>query len=108
MSDKIDRLSELNPSVRFARSATRHRIPKNSTRHVIENYRLCIEEPPPVGGPSRATRIIYLGEDQHGRALEVMAVEGEGGELLVIHAMELRKKYRKRYVEAGDDEVQDS
>jgi hypothetical protein len=26
-----------------------------------------------------------------------MAVEGKHGELLVIHAMELRDKYRKRY-----------
>jgi hypothetical protein len=35
-----------------------------------------------------------------------MAVEGEHGELLVIHAMNLRKKYRKRYEEPGDDQVQ--
>jgi len=26
-----------------------------------------------------------------------MAVHGKHGELLVIHAMELREKYRKRY-----------
>jgi len=53
-------------------------------------------------------RIVYLGDDDRGRALEVMAVEGEHGELLVIHAMELRDKYRGRYEEAGDDQVQDS
>lgn len=42
-------------------------------------------------------RIVYLGDDDHGCALEVMAVDGKDGEMLVIHAMELRDKYRKRY-----------
>jgi hypothetical protein len=85
--------------VRFARSATRHRISKDRIRHVIDNYRVRFEElPPDTGGaPARATRVVYLGDDDHGRALEVMAVEGKHGELLVIHAMELRDKYRKRY-----------
>lgn len=86
--------------VRFARSTTRHRVSKDSTRHVITNFRLRFEEPPPPGGRARSTRIVYLGEDAHGRALEVMAVEGDNRELLVIHAMPLREKYQKRYQEA--------
>ncbi|HYB23913.1 MAG TPA: hypothetical protein VED41_08965 [Solirubrobacteraceae bacterium] len=45
-------------------------------------------------------RIVYLGEDTQGRALEVMAVDGINDERLVIHAMPLRKKYRVRYDEA--------
>jgi hypothetical protein len=32
--------------------------------------------------------------------LEVMVVEIENGDQLVIHAMQLREKYRKRYEEA--------
>jgi hypothetical protein len=32
--------------------------------------------------------------------LEVVAVEGPGGELIVIHAMALRKKYEAQYEEA--------
>ena len=97
MSDIIARLDGSN--VRFARSATRHRISKDRIRHVIDNYRVRFEEPPPdAGGASaRSTRVVYLGDDDHGRALEVMVVEGKHGELLVIHAMELRNKYRKRY-----------
>ncbi len=85
--------------MRFARSATRHRISKDRIRHVIANYRVRFEEPPPdvEGARARSTRVVYLGEDDHGRALEVMAVEGKDGGLLVIHAMELRDKYRKRY-----------
>ncbi len=87
--------------MRFARSAGKHRISKDSSHHVIAHYRARFEEPPPPGGPaSRSIRVVYLGEDAHGRALEVMAVERDGGDLLVIHAMPLREKYRKRYEEA--------
>lgn len=50
---------------------------------------------------ARSPRAVYLGDDDHGRALEIMAVEGKQGELLVIRAMELRDKYRKRYEDAG-------
>jgi hypothetical protein len=87
------------PNVRFARSATRHRISKDRIRHVIANYRVRFEEPPPdtEGARARSTRVVYLGDDDRRRALEVMAVEGKDDELLVIHAMELRGKYRKRY-----------
>ena len=96
MSDKTCG-SWSNPEVRFARSATRHRIPKDSSRHVIANYRLRFEQPPPPGASLRSTRIVFIGEDRHGQVLEVMAVEGEHGMLLVIHAMKLRDRYRKRY-----------
>lgn len=97
MSDRIAKLD--GPKVRFARSATRHRISKDRIRHVIASYRVRFEEPPPYteGARPRSTRVVYLGDDDHGLALEVMAVEGKHDELLVIHAMELRDKYRKRY-----------
>jgi hypothetical protein len=100
MSDKIAKLE--TTKVRFARSATRHRISKDSVRHVIASYRVRFEQPPPARewARARATRIVYLGDDDHGKALEVMAIEGERGELLVIHAMELRDRYRKRYEDA--------
>ncbi|HXM87350.1 MAG TPA: hypothetical protein VN889_06925 [Solirubrobacteraceae bacterium] len=97
MSDKIDTFD--GPHVRFARSATRHRISKDCIRHVIANYRVRFEESPPEteGARARATRIVYVGDDDRGRALEVMAIDGERGELLVIHAMTLRERYRKLY-----------
>ncbi len=41
-------------------------------------------------------RILYLGDDETGRALEVLTVLMEDGEL-VIHAMDLRTKYRSVY-----------
>jgi hypothetical protein len=45
-------------------------------------------------------RLLCLGDDAEGMALEVMVVEGSKGELVVIHAMELRAKYRDQYEEA--------
>jgi hypothetical protein len=43
---------------------------------------------------------MFLGDDKDGVALEVMAVELEGGDLYVIHAMGLRERYPPRYGEA--------
>jgi hypothetical protein len=45
-------------------------------------------------------RLVVLGDDADGKELEVMAVEGPKGELIVIQAMELREKYRAQYEEA--------
>lgn len=99
MSDKIARMFA-SGGVRFARAATRHRVTKDSIRHVVANHRVHFEETPPTGGlGSRSTRLVYLGEDARGRALEVMAVELSDGDLLVIHAMPLRARYRGQYEE---------
>ncbi len=46
------------------------------------------------------TRLVFLGEDPQGEPLEVMAIQLPNGGLLVIHAMSLRNKYRRRYEEA--------
>jgi len=97
MSDTIAKLD--NPNVRFARSATRHRISKDRIRHVIAHYRIRFQELPQVGLGQRSVRIVFLGIDANGQELEVMAVELESGDLYVIHAMPLRKKYRTRYEE---------
>jgi hypothetical protein len=88
--------------IRFARAATRHRVSKDSVRHVIANHRAHFEEPPPTDAPGgQSTRLVYLGDDADERALEIMAVELPSGHLLVIHAMPLRAKYRKQYEEVG-------
>jgi hypothetical protein len=97
MSDTIAKLDD--PKLRFARSATRHRISKDRIRHVIANHRVRFEEPPQKGLGQRSVRIVYLGTDSQGQELEVMAVELEAGGLYVIHAMPLSKKYRAKYEE---------
>jgi hypothetical protein len=61
---------------------------------------LRLEQDPPADAPESASlRLVFLGDDEEGIALEVMAVELEDGALLVIHAMPLRDRYRKQYEE---------
>lgn len=99
MSDKSAMVSRM--SVRFARSATKHRISKASIRYVITHCSLCFEESPPASHSEvRDRRLVCLGDDPYGQAVEVIAVEGEKGDLIVIHAMALRDKYRAQYEEA--------
>jgi hypothetical protein len=100
MSDKTAKVGD-SSRVCFARAATRHRVSKDSVRHVIANHRIHFEEPPPLGSPGpRSMRLVYLGDDADGQPLEVMAIELPTGDLLVIHAMPLRAKYRRQYEEA--------
>jgi hypothetical protein len=46
-------------------------------------------------------RLLFLGDDATGRALEVIAVE-ERDRLVVIHAMDLRAKFRRLYEEGTE------
>jgi hypothetical protein len=88
-------------NLRWARAATKHRISRERSRHVIEHCGLRFEQDPPADAPENASlRLVFLGDDEEGIALEVMAVELEDDALLVIHAMPLRDRYRKQYEEA--------
>lgn len=87
--------------LRWARSATKHRISRERSRYVIKHCGLRFEQSPPAGAPAGAApRLVYLGDDADGVALEVMGIELEDGSLLVIHAMALRDRYRDQYEEA--------
>ena len=44
--------------------------------------------------------MLILGDDQAGVALEVLAVEDARGDFVVIHAMKMRRRYRRQYEEA--------
>jgi hypothetical protein len=48
-------------------------------------------------GPSEL--VLFLGPDANGVPLEVLAIELPAGELLVIHAMRMRRLYRQAYAE---------
>lgn len=88
-------------NLRWARAATKHRISRERSRYVIEHCGLRFERDPPVEAPENASsRLVFLGDDAEGIALEVMAVELEDDALLVIHAMPLRDRYRNQYEEA--------
>ncbi len=81
--------------VEFTQSARRHKIGKARVRQVLANPvvvdRIVEEHDPRV-------RLLILGDDDTGRALEVIAVE-EDEVLVVIHAMDLRQKFRALYEE---------
>lgn len=68
---------------------------------MIEHCGLWFEIPAPTGSTAGSdVRLVFLGDDNTGTALEVMAIKLENDELLVIHAMELRPRYRRQYEEA--------
>jgi hypothetical protein len=81
--------------IEFARSARRHRVGRVRALHVIANP---VVEVTVAGEEGQADRLVYLGDDATGRALEVMAVPIEAG-ILVIHVMDLRPKWRPLYEE---------
>lgn len=85
---------------RWTRSATKHRISRRRTRFALEHCLLILKEDPPSERPSAtAPRLVFLGEDSSGTALEVIAVKTDKGNLLVIHAMPLRSRYQDAYEE---------
>jgi hypothetical protein len=71
--------------IRFTQSARRHRIGRASARHV-----LATTDPTPVTTSSGAKAWLYVGPDERGRELEVIALEVADAAqpyLLVIHVM---------------------
>lgn len=85
----------------WARSATKHRISHERSRYVIKHCGLRFRQEPSAGARAGAsTRLVFLGDDMEGVALEVMGVELEDKSLLVIHAMSLRDHFREQYEEA--------
>jgi hypothetical protein len=86
--------------IRWARSATKHRISKKRIRHVLEHCRVILEEDPPVRHSTvPETRLVFLGEDPTGEVVEVIAIETSHANLMVIHAMRLCPRYRRTYEE---------
>lgn len=81
--------------VEFTSSSRRHKVGRARIRQVMADpvavVRIEEESDPRV-------RLLYLGDDATGRALEVIAVE-ESDRLVVIHAMDLRDKFRTIYEE---------
>jgi hypothetical protein len=89
----------------WTHASRRHGIARKDARYVIEHCGLVFTVPAPAGSLAADDRLVFLGDDQSGRALEVIGVEMESpvaGEqhLRVVHAMELREKYRGQYEEA--------
>jgi hypothetical protein len=86
--------------IRFAQSATKHGITEEDIGYVIRRCGLYFYVPPPKGSPYRSERLLFLGDNQRGVAIEVLATRTEHGDLFVFHAKKLSKQYRARYEEA--------
>lgn len=80
--------------LRFTQAAPKHKIGKSRVKYVIDNPFVAFRITAPDAHPD--DRTLYLGDDGTGRALEVLTVPIEDGEL-VIHAMDLRARYRAVY-----------
>ncbi len=80
-------------ALHFTRSALRHGISLKRSRYVIEHCASPIYSP-----DSDVTDVIlFLGLDDRGVPLEVVAMEVGGGNLLVFHAMRLRDRYVEQH-----------
>ncbi len=81
--------------IRHARSATKHRISRARSLHVVQTAAIRFQDPT----DGHHDRTVYLGPDQTGVILEVLTVEIDN-QILIIHAMPIRNKFR-RYLQ-GD------
>lgn len=81
--------------VAFARSARKHKVGRARVLQVIDDPVAEVR----VQAEGLDDRLVFLGSDTTGRALEVIAVEAFNATLLVIHAMDLRSKWRSVYDE---------
>jgi hypothetical protein len=68
-------------------------ISRSRSRYVVETANTIISQPAPTRSKVKDDRIVFLGTDQTGVLLEVVAVEADAG-LLIIHAMRMRDRYR--------------
>jgi hypothetical protein len=77
--------NNLPREIRFTQAARRHRIGRVSVRHVMAGTR-----PAPITTTGGTDAWLYLGRDERGRELEIIAIEvWQTGTpcLLVIHVM---------------------
>jgi hypothetical protein len=87
--------------IRFARSATKHRISRERSLYVIEHcgFQL-VKRSWNRASSGLDRRVAFFGDDLEGVPLEVLAAERDEEHFLVIHAMNLRNSQRGLYEEA--------
>jgi hypothetical protein len=83
----------------WTRSATKHRISRERSLHIVRNAGVCRSESEHPGESFGDPRFLFLGSDLEGMLLEVIAVAPEDGSLVIIHAMPLRERYHHWYGE---------
>lgn len=76
--------------LRFTRSAFRHGITAERIAYVVEHCLRPFFDPASIDVPDG---VLFLGFDWNGVPLEIVAVERADGEIVVIHAMRMRRRY---------------
>jgi len=89
-------------AIRFSRSASQHGVSHERSRYVVEHC-TCPLYP---RDPGDEDLVVFLGPDDHGIALEVIGVELAEGNLLVIHAMKVRRRYLEDYARVMECQAQ--
>jgi hypothetical protein len=87
--------------VRFTQAARKHRVSNGRARQIIDDPLGTLTLAAPE--PGMDDRIVFIGDDDSGRALEIIAVDLPEY-LLVIHAQDLQAKFRPHYDRAKEQE----
>jgi hypothetical protein len=87
--------------ISWTRSATRHRISRERSMHVVRHAGICRRDSRYPDDRYDDPRFLFFGPDLEAVPLEVGAVAPEEGPLIIIHAMPLRERYRAWYSEAA-------
>jgi hypothetical protein len=87
--------------IRFTQSARRHRVAAGRARHIIDSPLVTLTLP--SSEPGVDERLVFLGDDETGRALEVVAIVLPEY-LLVIHVQDLQAKFKPYYEQAREEE----
>ena len=85
----------------WARSATKHRISRPRSLHVVRYAGICKRDRSYPDDWYDDPRFLFFGPDPEGIPLEVGAVAPDDGSLIIIHAMPLRERYQGWYAEAA-------
>ncbi len=71
--------------IEFTQASRRHKIGRAPVRHVMATT-----QPTPITTNRGAEGWLYVGPDERGRVLEIIAVATEADTLLVVHVMPYR------------------
>jgi hypothetical protein len=86
--------------IRWTRSATKHRISRERSLHVVRHAGICKRDSKHPDGWYGDPRFLFFGPDPEGVPLEVGGVVPKDGSLIIIHAMPLRERFQGWYSEA--------